>query len=251
MHPALQGWRRGNDGGAGRGEGALRRDRADVRRGGDHGGLWQSGRMSSGTTEVGRWSNDGSPVRGQVQTGASGGGQGHGRGGTGACAEIGSAGTTVQLDVGSSGISLARPVFAGDREGMSTGLGLLGWARLATLGRRSGAGRRVVGNVGGAIVAMLLEWRFFENAAWRGGPDDEDGDQVPEHRLHEGAPGLAGFDKDVIPEQSGAGGGQHRRRRLTGQSVSKIAQENAIAGFEFVEQLQAGIGLGGNRYVRN
>jgi hypothetical protein len=251
VHPALQGGRRGNDGGAGCGKGPLRRDGADVRRGCNHGCLWQSGRTSSGTPEVGRWSDDGSPVRGQVQAGASGSGKGHGRGGTAACAEIRNAGTTVQLDVWSSGISLARPVFAGNREGTSTGLGLLGWARLAAFGRRCGASGRIVGDVGGAIVAMLLEWRLFQNAAGRRGPNDEDGDQVPEHRLHEGAPGLAGFDKHVVPEESGAGGGQNRRRRLARQSVGKVAQENAIAGFEFVEQLQAGIGLGGNRCVRN
>src|SRR4029077_6470424 len=167
------------------------------------------------------------------------------------CAEIRNAGTTVQLDVWSSGISLARPVFAGNREGTSTGLGLLGWARLAAFGRRCGASGRIVGDVGGAIVAMLLEWRLFQNAAGRRGPNDEDGDQVPEHRLHEGAPGLAGFDKHIVPEESGAGGGQNRWRRLARQSVGKVAQENAIAGFEFVEQLQAGIGLGGNRCCRN
>jgi len=252
MHPALQGWRRGDDSSVRHSKGPLVRDGADVRSGGNHGCLWQPGRMSPRTTEFRRWSNDGSPVRGQVQAGASGGSKGHGWGGPAVGRKIRRRRVPLQIDVGGGGFFYVATLFARDRERiLARRFCWFGMAHLAAFGRRGGAGGRVVRDVGGAIVAMLLERRFLQYAARGRGPDDEDSDQVPQHRFHEGAPGLLGFDEYVVPEQSRARSGRDRRRGLARQRVAKIADENAIAGFEFVEQFQARIGFGGNRCVRN
>jgi hypothetical protein len=251
-HPALHGGRRGDDSSVRHSKGPLVRDGADVRRRGNYGCLRQSGRVSSGTAEIRGRSNDGSPVCGQVQAGASGGGQGHGWRGAAVGGEIRRGRAAVQIHVWGRGVCYVATMFARDRERvLARRFCWFGMARLAAFGRRCGASGRVVGNVGCAIDAMLPERRFFQYAARGRGPDDQDGDQVPQKGLHEGSPRLAGVDKYVVPEQSRTRRRRDRRRGLARQRVGKIADENAIAGFEFVQQLQAGIGLGGNRYVRN